>query len=71
MHDVSHCSVDVAVAVITEMCISAAYRISSSGSSLIRGVALIINKVDSLGSCPVSSKHTPVHHQNFAYGPLF
>jgi hypothetical protein len=33
-HDVSHCSVNVAV--ITELCISAAYRISSSGSSLIR-----------------------------------
>jgi hypothetical protein len=30
-HDVSHCSVDVAV--FTELCISAAYRISSSGSS--------------------------------------
>jgi hypothetical protein len=33
-HGVSHCSVDVAI--ITELCISAAYRISSSGSSLDR-----------------------------------
>jgi hypothetical protein len=33
-HDVSHCSVDVAV--FNELCISAAYRISSSGSSLMR-----------------------------------
>jgi hypothetical protein len=33
-HDVAHCSVDVTV--ITELCISAAYRISSSGSSLPR-----------------------------------
>jgi hypothetical protein len=31
-NDISHCSVDVAV--ITELCISAAYQISSSGSSL-------------------------------------
>jgi hypothetical protein len=31
-HDVSHCSVDVTI--ITELCISATYQISSSGSSL-------------------------------------
>jgi hypothetical protein len=40
-HDVSHCSVDVAV--ITELCISTAYRISSSGSSLSRNLKFHLN----------------------------
>jgi hypothetical protein len=34
-HDVSHCAVEeVKIAVITELCVGTAYRISSSGSSL-------------------------------------
>jgi hypothetical protein len=38
-HDVSHCSFDVVV--IIELCISAAYRISSSDSSLLTNVWLL------------------------------
>jgi hypothetical protein len=59
-HDISHCSIDVAV--ITELCIRAAYRLSSSGSSLVT-VSQIIRKKNFIWGRKQAFKFLPGHYQ--------